>query len=127
MFALIGMTLTFIAGIVMYSSMAEIKPMEYIIYAAIGLIAIFAIVSVSKNLKAEKKGFTTEDELSRKIKLKAGASAFTVSFYLWAMILLLTIDNDVSNELILGCGIAGMGFIFIAFWFYHNKTGIDEN
>ena len=31
MFALIGLTLTFSAGIVMYSGMAEINPIEYII------------------------------------------------------------------------------------------------
>jgi uncharacterized membrane protein len=126
MFALIGGTLTFAAGIAVYSIMSEIKPIEYIIYAAVGLIVIFGLVKGIKNLKDEKKGLTTEDELSQKIKLRAGANAFTASFYLWTVILLFTIDSNINNEIILGIGIVGMGLIFVAFWFYHNNKGIDD-
>ncbi len=126
MFALIGLTLTFGAGIAMYSTMAEIKPMEYIIYAAVGLIVVFSLARVVKNLKDEKKGFTIEDELSQKIKLRAGANAFTASFYLWTMILLFTIDSNIENEILLGIGIVGMGLMFVGFWFYHDKKGIDD-
>ncbi len=126
MFALIGLTLTFGAGIAMYSGMVEIKPIEYIIYAAVGLIVIFSLVRVVKNLKDEKKGLTTEDELSQKIKLRAGANAFTASFYLWTMILLFTTDSAIENEILLGIGIVGMGLIFVGFWFYHNNKGIES-
>jgi peptidoglycan/LPS O-acetylase OafA/YrhL len=124
--ALISLTLTFVAGVAMYSTMSEIKPIEYIIYAAVGLIVIFGLVKGLKNLKDEKKGLTTEDELSQKIKLRAGANAFTASFYLWAMILLFTIDSNINNEIILGIGIAGMGLIFIGSWLYYNNKGIDD-
>jgi hypothetical protein len=126
MFFLIGLTLTFVVGIAVYSTMAEIKPIEYIIYVAVGLIVIFGLVRGVKNLKDEKKGLTTEDELSQKIKLKAGANAFNASFYLWAMILLFTIDSNIENEILLGIGIVGMGLIFVGFWFYHNNNGIES-
>jgi len=124
--ALIGLTLTFGAGIAMYSTMAEIKPMEYIIYAAVGLIVVFGLVRVVKNLKDEKKGLITDDELSQKIKLRAGANAFTASFYLWTMILLFTLDSNISNEILLGIGIVGMGLTFVGFWLYHNNKDIDD-
>lgn len=126
LFALIGLTITFGAGIAMYSTMAEIKPIEYLIYGAVGLLVIFSLARVFKNLKDEKKGLTTEDELSKKIKMKAGANAFMASFYLWTMILLFTMDSDLSNEIILGTGIFGMGLLFIGFWLYHNKRGIYD-
>ncbi|RKY92384.1 MAG: hypothetical protein DRQ01_06375, partial [Ignavibacteriae bacterium] len=126
MLALIGLTLTFGAGIAMYSTMAEIKPMEYIIYAAVGLIVVFGLVRVVKNLKDEKKGLITEDELSQKIKLRAGANAFTASFYLWTMIMLFTLDSNISNEILLGIGIVGMGLTFVGFWLYHNNKDIDD-
>lgn len=126
LFALIGLTVTFGAGITMYSTMVEIKPIEYLIYGVVGLLVIFSLVRVFRNLKDEKKGLTTEDELSKKIKLKAGSNAFMASFYLWTMILLFTVDSNLSNEIILGIGIFGMGLLFIGFWFYHNNKGIDD-
>jgi hypothetical protein len=128
MLILIGLTLSFSAAIIMYSTMAEIKPIEYSIFGAVGLLVIFSIIQVFKKLKDEKRGLTTEDELSKKIKLKAGANAFMASFYLWTMILLFTLDSALSNEIIIGIGIFGMGLLFVGFWVYHNRKGInDEN
>lgn len=126
MFILIGLTLTFAAGVGMYSTMTALKPIEYVIYGAIGLVALFALIRVFKNLRKEKKGLTTEDELSQTIKLKAGADSFTYSFYSWTLILLATLDNEMSNEILLGIGIAAMALIFVGFYFYHNTKGVDS-
>jgi uncharacterized membrane protein YuzA (DUF378 family) len=126
LYLLIGLTVTFVVGITMYSTVAEIKPIEYLIYGIVGLLVIFSILRVFKNLKDENKGLTTEDELSKKIKLKAGANAFMASFYLWTMILLFTMDSSFSNEIILGIGIFGMGVLFVGFWVYHNNKGIND-
>jgi hypothetical protein len=133
MFALIGGTLTFGAGIAVYSTMAEIKPIEYIIYAAvglivIGLIVIFGLVRAVKNLKDEKKGLTIEDELSKRIKEKVAAKSFYASFYIWTMIIVFTVDSKIRSEILLGIGVVGMSLIYIGIWLYHNKKGLeDEN
>jgi hypothetical protein len=128
MFALIGGTLTFGAGIAVYSTMAEIKPIEYIIYAAVGLIVIFGLVRAVKNLKDEKKGLTIEDELSKRIKEKVAAKSFYASFYIWTMIIVFTVDSKIRSEILLGIGVVGMSLIYIGIWLYHNKKGLeDEN
>jgi len=124
-FALIGLTITFGAGIAMYSTVAEIKVIDYLIYAAVGLIVLFSLTVAFKRLKDEKKGLVTEDELSRKIYLKAAAHVFMGSIYLWSIILLFTSDSNISNEIVLGIGIVGMSLIFVGFWTYYNNKGID--
>ena len=123
---LIGLTITFAGGIAMYSTMAEIKTIEYVIYAAIGLIVLLSVILIFKRLNEQKKGLVTEDELSRTVKLRAAANSFTASIYLWTMILLFTMDSDISNEILLGLGIAGMGLEFIGFWIYHNNKGLGS-
>ena len=127
-FAIIGLTLTFAAGIAVYSTMSEIKPIEYIIYAAVGLIVIFGLVRVVKNLKDEKKGLTIEDELSKRIKEKVAAKSFYASFYIWTMIIVFTVDTKIRSEILLGIGLVGMSLIYIGMWLYHNNKGLeDEN
>ena len=125
---LIGLTLTFVVGIAMYSTMSEIETMDYVIYATVGLIVLFSILVILKRFKDEKKGLVAEDELSLKIKQKAAANSFTASIYLWTVILLFTIDSNLDNETLLGIGIVGMGLIFVGFWIFHSNKGIySEN
>lgn len=123
---LIGLTFMFVAGVGMYSMMAEINPLDYSLYAGIVLIVIFGIIMTLKRLKDEKKGLTVDDELSQQIKDKAGAHAFTASFYLWTMILLFTGNGRVNHEVALAIGIVGMGVLFLGFWAFFNKQGIGS-
>jgi archaellum biogenesis protein FlaJ (TadC family) len=123
---LIGLTLSIGVGIAMYSIVAEIKVIDYVIYAAVGLIVLFSLTIAFKRLKDDKKGLVTEDELSRKIYLKAAAYAFMGSIYLWFIILLFTSDSNIDIEIVLGIGIVGMALIFIGFWVYYNNKGIDS-
>ena len=128
MFAIIGLTLTFGAGIAIYSTMTEIKPIEYIIYAAVGIIVIFSLVRVVKNLKDEKKGLTIEDELSKRIKEKVAAKSFYASYYIWTVIIVFTVDSKITSELLVGIGLVGISLIYIGIWLYHNNKGLeDEN
>ncbi|MDH3711261.1 MAG: hypothetical protein OER04_15305 [Cyclobacteriaceae bacterium] len=125
---LIFLTLSFAAGVLVYSKEATLQTPEFIIYGVVGLIALFSIITVINHLRKASKGITTEDELSRKIKMKAAANAFMASFYLWTMILLFTIDSGLSVEVLLGLGLVGMGILYIGFWFYHNYQGVpNEN
>lgn len=128
MLAIIGGTLTFVAGIAIYSTMAEIKPIEYIIYAAVGLIVIFGLVRGVKNLKDEKRGLTVEDELSKRIKEKVAAKSFYASYYVWTMIIVFTIDSKIRSEILLAIGLVVISLIYLGIWLYHNNKGLeDEN
>ncbi len=127
LFSLIALTLSFVAGIAMYGTMSEIRISDYLIYGAIGFVALFGIVNVLKRMKEEKKGIVAEDELSMKIKQKAAAQSFMVSFYIWTLILLFTIDTNISHETIIGIGIAAMSLAFIGYWAYYNNQGISND
>lgn len=120
---LIGLTLTFFGGVVVYSTQAEIKVVEYAIYGAVGLIVLFSIALIFKRFKDEKKGLVTEDELSRNVKQKAAANSFVASFYLWTAILLLLNNGSLGNEIPLGIGIIGMALLFLGFWAYQSTRG----
>ena len=119
-------TLTFLAGIFVYSRVEEIKTIEYIVFGVIILIALLGILLSIKNLIESKKGLTTEDELSKKIREKASSQSFTISFYLWTMILAFTMDSGIDGKTLLESGLIGMCLIYGGFWFYYNNKGIDS-
>jgi peptidoglycan/LPS O-acetylase OafA/YrhL len=118
-------TLTFIAGIFAYSNMEEIKAFEYLFFGVFIIIALLGIALGIKNLQAEKKGLTTEDELSKRIREKVASRSFAVSFYLWVMILAFTIDSGISGKTLLEAGLIGMCLTFGGFWLYYKTKGID--
>lgn len=119
-------TVIFAISFWLYSSLEKIGTLEYTVA---GLVLVVVSVSVGvglKRIKAEKKGLTIEDELSRRIRQKAAANAFAFSFYLWTLIAIFTINSN--TDIIIPVGILGMGLLFIGFWIYYSKTGIkDEN
>ena len=122
---LIALTIFFISGVAIYSSMATLEIMDLVIYSSIFIIVAYSIYIFYKRYRDEKRGLTAEDELSKRIKERAGAYSFGASFYLWTLILLATLDSKISNEVIIGIGIAGMGILFSGFWIYLNNKGID--
>ena len=123
---LLSGTATFGLGIWAYAARAKLEFGDYLIYAAVLLVVGFSLITAFKQLKDQEKGLAIEDELSKRTKEKAAAKAFMGSFYLWTMILLFTSDSEVSREIPIGLGIMGMGLLFVGFWAYHNKKGIDN-
>ena len=121
-------TLTFVAGLVAYSTMESLGAFEYTVAAFVLIAVVFSFVLGLRRIKDQKKGLTVDDELSLRIKQKAAANAFMLSFYMWAAIVLFTVDSNLRIEVPIGIGIVGMGLLFIGFWLYYNQSGIrDEN
>jgi len=121
-------TVTFSIGLWLYSTMDSLSILEYSMAALVLIVVVFSTIVGIKRLKKEKKGLTVDDELSLRIKQKAGASAFSLSFLLWSFIALFTVDTGLRPEIPIGIGILGMGLLFIGFWIYYSKKGIqDEN
>lgn len=125
---MLGGTITFIAGLWAYSTMESLSAFEYTIAGLVLIAVLFGFIVGLRRMKDEKKGFAVDDELSHRIKQKAAASSFQFSFYLWTLILLFTIDSNLSIEIPIGIGIGCMGILFIGFWIYYTKSGLqDEN
>jgi len=122
------MTVTFAVGLWLYSTMESLGIFEYVVAGSVLIIVLFSIIIGIKKIKDEKKGLVVEDELSNQIRQKAAASTFYLSFLIWTMIAMFTVNSDLDSEIPIGIGILGMGLFFIGFWIYYSKSGIqDEN
>lgn len=78
--------------------------LDLYIFILIIVLSIVVLVNAIKKDKEEKAGIPTDDELSTRIKYKAGYYAFLSSMYLWLFIFLLK-DNFPDVETLLGAGI----------------------
>jgi len=107
---LIGLTLFFALGILLYSQMSEIQPKMLIVYGLIGIVALISIGIAIKKMKEEKEGQPVEDEFTTKIKHKSGFYAYIASMYMWLFIFLFRgLFPDI--ETIVGGGILLSGVI----------------
>lgn len=124
---LVGLTLTFAAGILTYSKMDDIQPKMLIIYGLIGLVAMVSIGIAIKKMKEEKEGQPYEDEFTTKIKHKAGHDAYIASLYMWLFIFLFK-DLFPDVETMVGGGILLSGVIgFVCKQLARSKFNEESN
>jgi len=117
---------SFIGGLWAYSTMTPLGAFEYGVAGLVLAIVVFSLVVGKKRMKDEKEGLAVDDELSNQIKQKAAAKSFMFSIYLWTMILMYTVDTQVRIEVPIGIGILGMALLFVGFWIYYSKNGIER-
>lgn len=122
-----------IAGITLLSLWAHIakEPFDTVGYLIFGLSILMIGLGLYfkiQSYKNEKSGLTSDDELSKRIKEKATAKSFNISFYMWLFIILFVKDIEPKVKIIMGLGLLGMALVFFINWFYYSKVGIsDEN
>lgn len=78
--------------------------LDLFIFALIFIGGIYAFVTHMKQYKDVQAGFPAEDEMSTRIKYKAGYHAFLASLYLWLFIFLFK-NHFPDVETMLGSGI----------------------
>jgi len=97
--------LTVTAGIaVLVQSGYTPKGLHLVILALIVLSAIYAFITHFKRHRDHQKGIPVDDEMSTRIKYKAGHHAFLASLYMWLFIFLFK-DFFPDVETMLGGGI----------------------
>ena len=87
--------------------------LELYLFIAIILFGILALVIAFRKEKEQKEGFTIEDELSERLKYKAGYYAYLGSLYMWLIIFIFHYRFP-DTETMLGGGIllsAALGYI----------------
>ncbi len=119
-------TVSFSVALWLYAQSEPLTLTEYAIAALVLLVVIFSFVIGKRRIRDQKRGLPAEDELSQQIKLKAAASAFSGSFYLWMFIAIFAVDSELRPELPVGVGLLGMGVLFVGFWIYYSKTGVRD-
>lgn len=89
-----------------------ITGLDQIILILIIILATIFLINSLKNTQNEKKGLPIDDELSNRIKYKAGYKTYMISMYMWLFIFLLK-DKFPNNEIMLGGGIMLSALIFV--------------
>lgn len=123
-------TITFALGMGIYAMSEKLSSFEYFVAGLVIAVVIFSIIIGRKKLRDEKKGLPADDELSKRIKEKAAAKAFYISFYLWVFVIIFAPIVKVDHEISIGFGLMGMALLFMIFWIDYSKKGLgneDQN
>jgi len=93
------------------NSIQSFNGLQFLIIILIVVFGIIAIIRELKKYQEKKNGLVSEDELSTKMKYKAGYKAYMTSMYMWLFIFLLK-DKFPDTESMLGGGILLSALIF---------------
>jgi hypothetical protein len=97
-------TLTILGFIVVVRGPELFRGLELFILILIIILGIVVFVNALRKERDIKAGLPVDDELSTRIKYKAGYYAYLTSMYMWLFIFLLK-DNFPNVETMLGGGI----------------------
>ena len=86
----------------------------------------FAVFIGIKRFSSAKRGEPIEDELSKKILVKASSISFYVSIYLWLVIMYYSDKTPLENHTLIGLGILGMALIFAITWVVIHFRGLSN-
>lgn len=89
------------------------------------LVGFSSYVAISR-FKSERRGEPEEDELSKKILLKASSVSYYVSIFLWVGVSYYNDKSKLETDTLIIAGILCMAVIFIASWLYFKLRGIKD-
>ena len=113
-------------GLWAYMAKEPFNTMGYLIFGLSILMIGFGLYFKIQRFNSVKSGQTSDDELSKRIKEKAAAKAFSFSIYMWVFVILFLIDMEPRDKIIIGLGLIGMGLIFFLNWLYYSKVGVSD-
>ncbi|HAY71006.1 MAG TPA: hypothetical protein DCX89_03880 [Saprospirales bacterium] len=108
----------------LFSTGANIKPMDLLHFGVIFLVVVFALFLGYKRWTSEKRGEPTEDELSKKVLQKTAAISYYISLYFWVFLLWLKDRIEFDSDELLGTGILGMALTFGISWLIIHYKGL---
>jgi hypothetical protein len=79
------------------------------------LVGFAGFLGVSR-LRSHRRGEPGEDELSRRVMLRASSRAFYVSLYLWLFVMYISDKTTLPAHSLIGAGILGMAVVFLFSW-----------
>ncbi|WP_420386332.1 hypothetical protein [Roseivirga sp.] len=123
-----------ILGLAAIWVMTTSQPFNALAYTLLGIMIFAAFISFYRginDLRNQRAGLSSDDELSRRIREKAAAKTFTVSIYMWLFSLLFAVDwipiESVKEfKFFIAFGMMAMVLIFLFIWLYLSKVGIDD-
>ena len=76
----------------------------------------FAIYLGVSRLRNHKLHEPAEDELSKKVMMRASSLAYYISIYLWLFVMSISDKTTLEAHSLVGAGILGMAVVFLLCW-----------
>jgi uncharacterized membrane protein len=76
----------------------------------------FAVYLGILRLRSHRLHEPVEDELSKKVMLRASSLAFYVSLYVWLFVMYISDKTTLEAHSLVGAGILGMAVVFLFCW-----------
>jgi hypothetical protein len=101
--------------------------LEIVVVPYLIVLFIFGLyMGVSRILSLRKKE-PIDDEMSKKIKMKAASYSYYISLYMWMFMIFFFKDRiNLDKDELIGFGIVCMSFIFIVTWSILKIKGIKS-
>lgn len=99
---------------------------EILMIAVAAILAGFAIFTGVSRIKSLVKNEPPEDELSKKMMVKASSLSFFISIYLWLVIMYISDKTMLATHSLIGAGIAGMALVFFLCWLFLKIRGLKN-
>jgi hypothetical protein len=97
---------------------------QEILMMAGGIIVVgFAIFLAVGRARSSARKEPPEDELSKKIMLKASALSYYISIYWWLFLMYISDRVKWESHTLVGAGILGMAIIFLLSWLWTKFFG----
>jgi len=117
-----------VVGIVMWALNTDISgsPKELIMIGIALILVGFAVYIGIQRIRSLRRKEAAEDELSKKMMLKASSLSYYISLYLWLFIGYFSDVTKLETHTLIGAGILGMALIFFLSWL-GVKTNLIKN
>ena len=99
---------------------------EILTVAVIFILVGFAIIFGIRRMKSISRKEPLEDELSKKVTMKAASLSYYISIYLWLFIMYMSNETSLETHTLIGTGIIAMAVIFFLSWIYAKFFGINN-
>ena len=98
---------------------------QEILMMAGGLVLVgFAIYVAVTRARSSMRNEPPEDELSKKVMVKASSLSYYISIYLWLFLMYISDRVTWETHTLLGAGILGMAIIFFLSWLWAKFYGV---
>lgn len=125
---MIVLALLVIAGVVTYGIYGEFTwdIREILMFGGVGIVVGFAVVMAIIRLRSAGRKEAVEDELSKRIMVKASSISYYISIYWWLALSFLSDNIEWEAHTVIGAGIMGMAIIFFLSWLYVKMLGLKD-
>ena len=104
----------------------KIEIIDTFSFVVIFIVILFGVVVGISRIKSVKLGQPAEDELSKKLLLKASSTSYYISLYIWLILIYLSDKIKAETHTFISAGILAMAITFVLSWVFFKIFGLRD-